>query len=102
MSRKSQDISKVLKYKVTGLKDVEGNVLNMWTYRNYDQFREFFAQETENFFNMPIDSILMDKGKPIFDDQPIIKPDDFEDYWMNTPLKTPRELSQGVFTIINN
>jgi hypothetical protein len=91
MSRKSQDISKVLKYKVTGLKDVEGNVLNMWTYRNYDQFREFFAQETENFFNMPIDSILMDKGKPIFDDQPIIKPDDFEDYWMNTPLKTIKE-----------
>ena len=60
----------------------------MWTYKDFDQFREFFVQETERYFNEPNESLLMDKRKPIFENQPIQKPDDFKEYWMNTPLKS--------------
>lgn len=88
MANKNRDVNAVMKFKVTGLKDMEGNVLNTWTYRNYDQFREFFAQETKLHFEIPTDNLLMNTRKPIFDAiQPIIKPDNFGDYWMNSPLK---------------
>ena len=87
MSQKGRSTKEVLKFKVNGLVDVDGNLLNQPTYINYNQFREFFVQETENLFNLPKENLLMDMRKPIFEDQPIKKPDDFEDYWMNTPLQ---------------
>ena len=87
MARKKVDVGSVLKFKVNASEDLEGNVLNKWTYKNYDQFREFFAQETAPFFEPPMDSMLMDIAKPIFQDQPIVKPDNLMEYWMNTPLK---------------
>jgi hypothetical protein len=91
MSNKRLDIGSVLNFKVTGLQDIDGNILNIWTYKDFDQFREFFVQEVENAYDHPPMEILMDKRRPIFDNQPIIKPDNFKDYWMNTPLKTLKE-----------
>lgn len=73
--------------KIENIKDREGNVLNEWTFKDYQQFREYFVQRT-NHKPTPIpDSLLMKKNRPIFEDQTILKPDDFEEYWMNTPLK---------------
>ena len=58
--------------------------------RNINQFREFFVQEVKPNVKSPVDSLFMEKRKPIFKDQPIIKPDNFNDYWMNTPLQNIR------------
>ena len=33
----------------------------------------------------------MKKDRPIFQDQPMIKPDNFDEYRMNTPLKKIEE-----------
>ena len=69
------------------MSDVDGNLINKWTFRDYDQFREFFVQEVKPNAKSPVDSLIMEMRKPIFNDQPIIKPDNFNDYWMNTPLQ---------------
>lgn len=73
--------------KVNNMHDVDGNLIDEWTSRDYDQFREFFVQEVKPNVKSPVDSLFMEKRKPIFKDQPIIKPDNFDDYWMNTPLQ---------------
>jgi len=73
--------------KIKKMKDVEGNVLNKWTKRNYDQLREFFVQRVKPNTSIPDDNLFMDKGKPIFKNQPMVRPDNFDDYWMNTPLQ---------------
>lgn len=31
--------------------------------------------------------VLMQKNRPIFDNQPLTRPNNFDEYWMNTPLK---------------
>lgn len=85
-SKKSAD-SLLLSVKVSKIRDVDGNLINEWTSRDYNQFREFFAQEVKLKVKSPVDSLFMEKRRPIFKDQPIIKPDNFEDYWMNTPLQ---------------
>ena len=57
-------------------------------YDTYRQFREFFVQEIKANGSVLRDTLFMKKDIPIFDTiQPIIKPDYFGDYWMNTPLK---------------
>ena len=63
-------------------------VLNERSYAYYQQFREFFVQQIKPNSNGPIDGSFMDMSKPIFKDQPIVKPDNFDDYWMNTPLQS--------------
>lgn len=88
MKRKKINVATVFKFKVSGLQDLDGNALNDWGYKDYNQFREFFVQEVENAYQMPADNLLMNKRKPIFEDQPIVKPYNFNDYWMNTPLKS--------------
>jgi hypothetical protein len=50
------------------------------------QFREFFVQQQKPLTHQPDKNLLMDKEWPIFQDQPIVKPDNYSDYWMNTPL----------------
>ncbi len=67
--------------------DLHGNLLHSPRYQDYDQFREFFVQQLKPFVTMPTDSLLMKKDRPIFKGQPIMKPDNFKDYWMNTPLQ---------------
>ncbi len=79
--------SLLLSAKVYNMSDVDGNLINKWTFRDYDQFREFFVQEVKPNAKSPVDSLIMEMRKPIFNDQPIIKPDNFNDYWMNTPLQ---------------
>jgi hypothetical protein len=88
MSNKRLDLNTVLDIEVSGIRDVDGNLLDEWTYKEYNQFREYFVQETKTNFNAPEEYLLMNKHKPIFEDQPIHKPDDFKEYWMNTPLKS--------------
>ncbi|WP_422081304.1 carboxypeptidase-like regulatory domain-containing protein [Ulvibacterium sp.] len=72
---------------IENIKDKEGNLLNEWTFKDYQQFREYFVQRINQKANPIPDSLIMKKNRPIFEDQPIVRPDDFEEYWMNTPLK---------------
>ncbi|RKN79928.1 carboxypeptidase-like regulatory domain-containing protein [Ulvibacterium marinum] len=72
---------------IENIKDKEGNLLNEWTFKDYQQFREYFVQRINQKAKPIPDSLLMKRNRPIFEDQPIVKPDDFEEYWMNTPLK---------------
>lgn len=78
-----------LNFKLTDLKDVDGNVLDYWSSKNYYQFREFFVQQTkpDRPFQSYSDTLYMNRKKPIFSGQPTVKPDNFNDYWMNTPLQ---------------
>ena len=71
--------------------DGKGARLNEPWMQKYHQFREFFVQEIKPNAKAPLDSLFMVKTKPIFKDQPILAPDNFDDYWMNTPLKTAKE-----------
>lgn len=74
---------------IKNVKDENGNVVNEPEYENRKQFREFFVQELQlGPTTIPRDDFFMDKGKPIFVDQPIKRPENFSDYWMNTPLKS--------------
>jgi hypothetical protein len=82
-----RDPSTLFDVRVSNVKDVDGNVVNEPVIENYRQFREFFVQRVIRNSRVPLDMLFMDKRKPIFKDQPIAKPDNFEDYWMNTPLK---------------
>ena len=77
----------LLSVKISKIRDIEGNIINKWTSRDYDQFREFFAQEVKPKVKIPGRDLFMEKRRPIFINQPIIKPDNFDDYWMNTPFK---------------
>ena len=78
-----------LNIKIRNIKDVEENMINEWSSKRYNQFREFFVQQVKpnGPFRSYSDMFYMNKKKPIFSDQPTVKPDNFDDYWMNTPLK---------------
>ncbi len=75
-------------FEVKKIIDVEGNEINSPTYGNFNQFREFFVQQVKPSVSGPEDNLYMQKDRPIFKNQPIVKPDDFSELWMNTPLKT--------------
>lgn len=87
MNRKRLDMVPVLKFSVSDLEDEHGNVLNTWSYTDYNQFREFFVQQTDLISALPKDGHYMDMRRPIFKDQPISRPENVLDYWMNTPLQ---------------
>jgi len=80
--------SNVFYFVAKNIIDEEGNEINAPTYMYFNQFREFFVQQVKPYARPPVDSLYMKKNRPIFKDQPIVKPDDFSDLWMNTPLKT--------------
>ncbi len=80
--------SQILKIEIEGLVDTDGFKLNQKISEGYNQFREFFVQQIRPNTSPPRDSSYMDKNKPIFKDQPIKRPANFDEYWMNTPLKT--------------
>ncbi|MGB5663863.1 carboxypeptidase-like regulatory domain-containing protein [Eudoraea sp.] len=67
--------------------DVKGHHLNDGVYKEYNQFREFFVQQVKTQTNVPKDTLYMKKDRPIYKDQIIVKPLNFSDYWMNTPLQ---------------
>lgn len=86
-ARKKKITNELFEIKLTNIKDVDGNVIDQWTSRDYNQFREFFTQEVKALTQAPSDTLFMKKQRPIFKDQVVVKPDNFDDYWMNTPLR---------------
>ncbi len=86
-SRKRLEFTDLLTVEVTGLRDAYSNVINEMEYKTYIQFREFFIQKIQPNGSTLRDTLFMKKDIPIFKDQPIVKPDNFDDYWMNTPLQ---------------
>lgn len=72
---------------VKNIRDVDNNLLNESEIEEYDQYREFFVQRVKPDSRAPLDSLFVDKRKPIFEDQPMTKPKDYKEYWMNTPLQ---------------
>ncbi|MGB5385951.1 MAG: hypothetical protein WBN20_04130, partial [Eudoraea sp.] len=93
--RKRLELLDILSIEVTGLRDMgitgdgglESNLINDKEYVTYRQFREFFVQEIKSNGSVLKDTLFMRKDIPIFKDQTIVKPDNFDDYWMNTPLQ---------------
>ncbi|UJH66743.1 carboxypeptidase-like regulatory domain-containing protein [Allomuricauda sp. SCSIO 65647] len=77
----------VLSINIQNIRDKAGNLINARRYEDVDQYREFFVQQIKPVVSLPANSLLMDKRKPIFKNQPIHRPENFDDYWMNTPLK---------------
>ncbi len=75
-----------LKVTVKGIKDIDGNVINEWAEKNFNQFREFFVQRIKTAPSAVPTELFMNKNAPIFKGQPMMKPDNFDEYWMNTPL----------------
>lgn len=83
--------SDLIKLSVKRIEDEKGNKINASEIADYNQFREFFVQQLKLNNPAPKDSLYMKKNRPIFKDQPISKPDNFKDYWMNTPLQNIQE-----------
>lgn len=86
--RRRLDIKNKLSAEVTNVLNKRGtDKVNEMKYDTYRQFREFFVQEIKPNGSELKDTLFMKKDVPIFKDQPVAKPDNFKDYWMNTPLK---------------
>lgn len=68
---------------------IYSSLLNERKPKKYRQFREFFVQQVKsNALPSLNNALFMNKSAPIFaKDQPIVRPDNFDDYWMNTPLQ---------------
>ncbi len=79
-------LENLLEVKIDKLKDENGNTLNEWSKKEFLQFREFFVQRIKPNSRAPLNDLFMNKNKPFFSNQPMEKPRDFDDYWMNTPL----------------
>lgn len=80
------EIEETFEIYIRNVKDIEGNLVNEPDIEEYLQFREYFVQRVKPDSRAPIDGRFMNKRKPIFDMQPISRPADYQDYWMNTPL----------------
>lgn len=86
--RKRMDIMKMLSAEVTDVRNRKLTAkVNEMKYNTYRQFREFFVQEIKPNGSLLKDTLFMKKDVPIFKEQPIVKPNNFDEYWMNTPLK---------------
>lgn len=85
--RRGKDMEDLFEIGVKNIRDVDNNLLNESEIEEYDQYREFFVQRVKPNSRAPLDNLFMDKRKPIFGDQPMTKPKDYKEYWMNTPLK---------------
>jgi hypothetical protein len=85
--RRGPEVGQLFKVAVKNIRDVYGNLVNEHEIQEYQQFREFFSQRIRPYSRAPLDIIYMDKSKPIFTDQPMSRPKNYNDFWMNTPLK---------------
>ena len=85
------NLNTLVDVRIENVRDTVGNLINQWTEEEFFQFREFFVQRVKPNSRAPIDNPFMDKTIPLFADQPIIKPKDYEEYWMNTPLQNVKE-----------
>lgn len=79
---------------VTRMKDLDGNIINEPTEIRFNQFRELFIQRINPVSRLGHDARYMRKDRPIFENQIFDIPDDFSDYWMNTPFKKVNEKNQ--------
>jgi hypothetical protein len=85
---KKLDFMKLFSAEITGVRNTTGRAkVNEMTYKTYKQYREFFVQEVRPNGSALGDTLFMNKLSPIFENQPISKPDNFDEYWMNTPLQ---------------
>lgn len=80
----SFDVKRVMDKELTA-------VVNESEHMTYQQYREFFVQEIKPKVGVLGDSLYMNKYRPIFKNQPKSKPENFSDYWMNTPLQNTKQ-----------
>jgi len=84
--------SNIFNIKIEDIRDLKGNYINEPSYREVKQYREFFVQQVvPKPEAAPNDSLYMNKNAPIFRGQPIARPENMSDYWMNTPLPNIEE-----------
>ncbi len=82
-------MERFFEFDFVNIKDVDGNLLNSFVFEEYHQFREFFTQQlVRDTIRIPPIEAIMKKDRPIFKDQPIVRPDNFDEFWMNTPLQS--------------
>jgi hypothetical protein len=86
-AEKEKFMSDLVEFNLPSLKDYDGNKVGLWTTKYYNQFREYFIQEHSLNPRFIDSKLLMDKKKPIFENQPINITNKVKDYWMNTPLQ---------------
>ena len=91
---RSAEFEELFSIAVKNIRDIEGNLVNEPEIEEYQQFREYFVQQVKPNSTLPAEGEFMNKRQPIFKGQPIVRPDNFEDYWMNTPLRTNDETMQ--------
>ena len=84
--RRTYEVEKMFELVIENVRDIYGNLVNEPDIKEYQQFREFFTQRVKPDSRAPFDGPFMDKEKPLFEDQPMVKPKDYREYWMNTPL----------------
>ncbi|MFS4493846.1 carboxypeptidase-like regulatory domain-containing protein [Maribacter sp. 2308TA10-17] len=77
----------LIHFSFVDIADEMGNVINQFEYKNVNQFREFFVQRVQSNSKSPRDSLYLNKTRPIFKNQPVVKPKNLDEFWMNTPLK---------------
>jgi hypothetical protein len=85
--RRDSEAEQMFGLGIENVRDIYGNLVNEPDIREYQQFREFFTQRVKPDSRAPFDGKFMDKEKPLFKDQPMVKPKDYREYWMNTPLQ---------------
>ncbi|MFX0555164.1 hypothetical protein ACOCEA_00085 [Maribacter sp. CXY002] len=85
--RAGEDLHNLIEVQVSNVRDTIGNLVNQWSQMEYNQFREFFTQRVKPDTKSPFEGVFMDMQKPIFHDQPVSRPKNYDDYWMNTPLQ---------------
>ncbi len=78
---------KLFSLNIKNIEDKFGNVINERTSKDFSQFREFFVQEVTPNSDAPMNSKFMVKNRPIFKEQPETRPENLDQYWMNTPLQ---------------
>ena len=82
-----QEVERLFEVEIQNVRDINGNLVNEPDIQEYQQFREFFVQRVKPDSRAPLDDLFMNKRTPIFGDQPMVKPKDYREYWMNTPLQ---------------
>jgi hypothetical protein len=69
------------------IKDMRGRTVNEMTFIQATQYRELFVQKIQSQMEPDIAVVEMDKFTPLSDAKVTTNMTNFEDYWMNTPLK---------------
>ena len=69
------------------IKDTRGRTVNEPTYIEATQYREIFVQKIESQPSSPETVTGMDRYTPLIRAQVTTNMQNFDDYWMNTPLK---------------